>query len=129
MNLYNTIIGSSLSDGLNLTIRGKLMRNESHADDRQLWTLDTNGDITSATRPELGLSLTKNASGSWKILVSTVTKRVSHYSWSLMYGTYERRYNEIHKREILVIITFIRIILMTRSAKGKCVERERDMES
>ncbi|KAI9261552.1 hypothetical protein BDA99DRAFT_560413 [Phascolomyces articulosus] len=108
----------SLADGDKLTIRGKHMKNETQADDRQLWTLHTNGEITSSIRTELGLSLIKQSNGQWQVLVSNVTKRAAHYGWSLMYGTCERRYSEIHKKEILVVITLIRIILMIRTTKA-----------
>ncbi|KAI9494791.1 hypothetical protein BDB00DRAFT_871066 [Zychaea mexicana] len=107
----------ALADGDKLVLRGKLMKDETHADDRQLWSLNTNGSITSGIRSELGLALFKQG-GVWQVQISNATKRTAHYGWSLMYGTCERRYSEIHKREILVVITWIRIILMIRHTKA-----------
>lgn len=107
-----------LHHGSKLILRSKLM-NGNTADDRQLWTLKTNGSIVSSSYHYIGLSLVRHGEGYSVELCDYKKYRKHHYDWTLSYAKYERRYSEIHKREILVIITMYKIILNWRNASSK----------
>lgn len=106
-----------MTSGDRLQLRAKLITDDKRADERQLWTLKTNGVIASDTRANLGLGLVKSTDG-WQVQVTDYKKSAAHYNWSLRYGQLERRYNEVHKKEILHLISWEVIILTIASRRG-----------
>ena len=107
-----------LHHGSKLILRSKLMDGNT-ADDRQLWTVKTNGSIVSSSYHYIGLGVVRQGEGYSVELCDYKKYRKHHYDWTLSYAKYERRYSEIHKREILVIITLYKIILNWRNASSK----------
>ncbi|KAI7870383.1 hypothetical protein BDF14DRAFT_87604 [Spinellus fusiger] len=104
-----------LINGSQLQLRNKLTVHESRADKRQLWTLKTDGSITSESHPALGLGIVQQ--GDHQTVQLAIASTCEHYRWSLFYGKYTTSYNEEFKRDILIMLSKERIALTTRTER------------
>lgn len=105
-----------LAHGRKLQLHGKLTTKNNTADERQIWSVMTNGSIVSSIYTNLGLGLVRHGD-SWDVEICDFKKSSEHYAWHMFYGKFESRYSEIHKKEILVLVALERIILMLGSSR------------
>ncbi|CAO3593888.1 unnamed protein product [Absidia cylindrospora] len=73
-----------LADGTRLEIRSQHVGKDGRADERQQWTIKTDGSIVSGTNSSLGLG------GRDVIELVDTKKSRQHISWSVFYGHYEK---------------------------------------
>jgi hypothetical protein len=102
-----------LADGTRLEIRSEKVGKDGRADERQQWTLKTDGSIVSGTNSSLGLG------GRSVIELVDSKKSRQHISWSVFYGHYE---NDI-------LIRFRRYILTMASQRSKYSEKSAEFKS
>ncbi|KAF7721215.1 hypothetical protein EC973_005100, partial [Apophysomyces ossiformis] len=113
----------SLAHGSALVLRGELTTDNKHADDRQLWTVQTDGSIVSEASSHLGLHLIQKGEN-WIVQLSDIKQITSHYSWRLLYGKYERRFCEKEKKERDFVIGFQRIVLTMITTRKSTANRK-----
>ncbi|KAI8099177.1 uncharacterized protein BX664DRAFT_354644 [Halteromyces radiatus] len=86
-----------LTDGNRLEIRSEAIGKDGRADERQQWTIKTDGTIVSGINGSLGLG------GHSVIELVDVKKSRQHISWSVLYGHYEKETLIRFRRYILTI--------------------------
>ncbi|KAI8393507.1 uncharacterized protein BYT42DRAFT_507095 [Radiomyces spectabilis] len=80
----------NLVNGSHLQIRGELINENQHADERQMWTIKTDGSIASASMSSLGFGVIQHGNR-YAVELCDTNNASEHYSWSLLYGKYENK--------------------------------------